>query len=37
MTNASINAGVSIYGNITSVTQSSGLAIIYSGSYFPGY
>lgn len=37
MTNASINAGISVYGNITSVSQSSGLAIIYSGSYFPGY
>jgi len=29
--------GQSIYGNITSVTQSAGIAILYSGSYFPGY
>lgn len=34
---ASFTAGQSIYGNITSVTQSAGLAIIYSGSAFPGY
>jgi hypothetical protein len=34
---ASFAQGQSIYGNITSVTQSTGLAIIYSGSYFPGY
>jgi hypothetical protein len=30
---ASFSAGQNIYGNITSVTQSTGLAIIYSGSY----
>jgi hypothetical protein len=35
--NATFVAGQSIYGNITSVTQSTGLSIIYSGSYFPGY
>ena len=34
---ASFAAGQSIYGNITSVTQSSGLAIVYSGSYLPTY
>jgi hypothetical protein len=37
MTNATIGAGIGIYGNISSVTQSSGLALLYSGSYFPGY
>lgn len=34
---ASFSQGQSIYGNITSVTQSTGLSILYSGSYFPGY
>jgi hypothetical protein len=34
---ASFGAGQSIYGNITSVTQSTGLSIVYSGSYFPRY
>lgn len=34
---ASFAQGQSIYGNITSVSQSSGLSIIYSGSYFPKY
>ena len=34
---ASFAQGQSIYGNITSVSQSAGLAIVYSGSYFPGY
>jgi hypothetical protein len=34
---ATFGAGQSIYGNITSVTQSAGLSILYSGSYFPGY
>jgi len=34
---ASFAQGQSIYGAITSVTQSSGVAIVYSGSYFPGY
>lgn len=34
---ASFAQGQSIYGNITSVTQSVGLSIVYSGSYFPGY
>lgn len=34
---ASFAQGQSIYGNITAVSQSAGLAIIYSGSYFPGY
>jgi hypothetical protein len=34
---ASFAQGQSIYGNITSVTQSTGVSIIYSGSYFPGY
>lgn len=35
---ASINfaAGQGIYGNITQVTQSAGIAILYSGSYLPG-
>lgn len=34
---ASFIQGQSIYGNISSVTQSSGVSILYSGSYFPGY
>lgn len=34
---ASFAQGQSIYGNITSVSQSAGLAIIYSGSYMPRY
>jgi hypothetical protein len=30
-------AGNGVYGNISEVTQSSGIAIVYSGSYFyPG-
>jgi len=29
--------GQSIYGNIISVTQSAGIAIVYSGSYMPSY
>lgn len=31
--NVSFTAGVGVYGPITEVTQSSGLAILYSGSY----
>jgi len=34
---ASFGVGQSIYGNIISVTQSSGLSIVYSGSYMPSY
>lgn len=34
---ASFAQGQSIYGNITSVTQSTGVAIVYSGSYMPSY
>lgn len=34
---ASFGQGQSIYGNISSVTQSSGIAIVYSGSYMPRY
>jgi hypothetical protein len=34
---ASFAQGQSIYGNIFSVTQSVGLSILYSGSYFPTY
>ncbi len=34
---ASFTQGQSIYGNITSVTQSVGLSILYSGSYMPRY
>lgn len=30
------SAGVGVYGAITSVTQSSGIAIVYSGSYIGG-
>jgi len=30
--NVSYTAGVGVYGNITQVTQSSGIAIVYSGS-----
>jgi len=30
-----LNAGASVYGNITSVTQSNGMAILYSGSANP--
>jgi hypothetical protein len=33
---ASFVAGQSIYGAITSVSQSSGIGILYSGSYLPG-
>jgi hypothetical protein len=33
----SFNAGTGVWGAITSVTQSSGVAVVYSGSYFPGY
>ena len=29
--------GVGVYGPITEVTQSSGIAILYSGSYLPSY
>lgn len=29
---ASFTAGVGVYGNITSVSQSSGISILYSGS-----
>jgi len=34
---ASFAAGVGVYGNITSVTQSAGIAVVYSGSYIPHY
>jgi hypothetical protein len=34
---ASFAQGQSVYGNITQVTQSSGISIVYNGSYFPGY
>ena len=34
---ASFAQGQSIYGNIISVTQSAGIAIVYSGSYMPSY
>jgi hypothetical protein len=37
LNNVTVGAGVGIYGNIASVTQSSGIALLYSGSYFPGY
>lgn len=30
-------AGIPIYGAITNVQLSSGTAILYSGSYYPGY
>jgi len=30
------SAGVGVYGAITAVSQSSGLAIVYSGSYIGG-
>ncbi len=33
---ASFAAGQSIYGAITSVSQSAGVAILYSGAYLPG-
>jgi hypothetical protein len=29
--------GIGVYGPITEVTQSSGIAILYSGSYLPSY
>lgn len=32
----SFAAGVGVYGNITRVSQSSGIAVLYSGSYLPG-
>jgi hypothetical protein len=32
---SSWSAGIPIYGNITSITQSSGLSIVYSGSSLP--
>ena len=31
---ASFTAGNGVYGNITSVSQSSGIAFLYSGSYY---
>jgi hypothetical protein len=31
---ASFTAGSGVYGGITSVSQSSGIAILYSGSYY---
>lgn len=37
LTNVSFTAGNGVYGAITSVTQSSGIGVVYSGSYFPGY
>ena len=33
LANVSFTAGNGVYGNITQVTQSSGIAIVYSGSY----
>jgi hypothetical protein len=33
LANVSFTAGVGVYGSITEVTQSTGIAIIYSGSY----
>jgi hypothetical protein len=30
-------AGIGVYGPINQVTQSSGIAILYSGSYLPNY
>jgi hypothetical protein len=33
LTSVNFTAGVGIYGNITMVSQSSGIAILYSGSY----
>lgn len=33
ITNASFKAGAGVYGPITEVTQSSGIAMVYSGSY----
>ena len=30
----SFTAGNGVYGNITSVSQSSGIAVLYSGSYY---
>jgi len=34
LTDIPFTAGNGIYGNITEVTQSSGFAVVYSGSYF---
>jgi hypothetical protein len=34
LTNVSFTSGNGVYGNITEVTQSAGIAIVYSGSYF---
>jgi len=31
---ASFTAGNGVYGNITSVSQTSGIAVLYSGSYY---
>jgi len=33
LTSVNFTPGVGIYGNITMVSQSSGIAIVYSGSY----
>ena len=33
LTSVNFTAGVGIYGNITMVSQSSGIAVLYSGSY----
>jgi hypothetical protein len=32
ISNASLNAGVPVYGYVTQVTQSSGIAIVYAGN-----
>jgi len=34
--NANFTASAGVYGAITSVTQSSGIAVLYSGSYLSG-
>jgi hypothetical protein len=34
--NTSFTANAGVYGAITSVTQSSGIAVLYSGSYIAG-
>lgn len=36
ITDQNFGAGIGVYGQITMVSQSSGLAILYSGSYLPG-
>ena len=34
--NANFTASAGVYGAITTVSQSSGIAVLYSGSYLPG-